>query len=469
MNNTLRVPSCYLRVLRGSKKTLLTTKARKGLHKGAQRSYFPGIRFNVLFLLFIINIIPFTKSYSQNNISISGTVIDQETNQLLPYAQVAIINTTVGTVTNEDGRFQLIIPGKCIHDTLFFFIIGYEIVKLKVDQFINNPGVVKMYHKIVQLPEVEITGLTATEVIRRAVENFPVNYGKGPVILTAFIRSQKYINDRLAEYTEAIIEDLKSGYYLYPPKDLEKKQLESNIPKLIKGRVKSDTNRVNAMGDVGKAAGCLGCNFVNDFVEFYHKTLLDEHQVKLYNLGMEELVNPSGGKIYHIRFDQKKGVNMTLWTGELFIDAATFAIIKMEQKPSFEAFETWEKKKYQKSYVLMNKSGWIEEMPLLKYTTTYSRRDSLWSLNTLHIENWMTFTDPETGRKVKTGYKNDVVITDITRDSLRLKNFTGDKTIGINQRWDQIVGQNDDQFWNNFNYLPVEAKLQEAILGIGNK
>jgi len=436
--------------------------------RGEKKLFWHFLEKMRLFISMAILIIP-VFVLSQNTISISGTVLDQTTNQPLPYVQVAIIHSTIGLVTNEDGRFQLLVPGSNVHDTLFFFLLGYEIVKMKVDRFIDNHLIVKMTHKVIQLAEVEIKAVTVEEVIRHAVENIPVNYGKDPVILTAFIRSQKFINDRLAEYTEAIIDDLKTGYYHYPAKHLAEKHRDSNIPHLLKGRVISDTNRLNALGDVGKSAGCLGCNFINDFVEFYHNTILDEDQFKYYDLRMEELSNPSGGIIYHIRFDQKKGVKQTLWTGELFIESSSFAIIRMVQKPSFEAYNTYEQKKYRKSFTLLKTPGWIEEMPLLRYTTTWSKRDTVWSLNTIQIENWMTFTNPFTGKKVKTGYKNDVVITGFTRDPDKIKNFKGDKSIGVNQRWDQIVGQPDDTFWSNFNYLPVETKLKEAILQIGNK
>ena len=418
----------------------------------------------VILFLFFLPVIS-----AQNSISISGTVFDQSSGQPLPYAQVAIIHSTISTVTNEDGRFHLMVHRSNIHDTLFFFLLGYELLKMKIDLFFDNPVIVKMNHKVIQLAEVEIKAMTPEEVIRQAVENIPLNYGKDTIILTAFIRSQKFINDRLAEYTEAIVDDLKTGYDHYPSKQLAEKRRNSNIPQLLKGRVISDTSRVNAMGDVGKSAGCLGCNFINDFVEFYHNTILDEMQFKYYNLSMEEKTNPLGGKIYHIRFNQKKGVKQTLWTGELFIESTSFAIIRMEEKPSFEAYDTYEIKKYRKSYTIMNKPGWIEEMPLLKFTTTYSKRDTIWSLNNIHIENWMTFTDPFTGKKVKTGYKNDVVVTDATRDPQKVRSFHGDKNVGVNQRWDQVIGRTDNAFWTNFNYLPVESRLEEAIRMIGNK
>jgi len=50
-------------------------------------------------------------SYSQStNFYLSGTVINKETNQPLPGASVFAQNTTIGTVTNSEGKFSLQLP-----------------------------------------------------------------------------------------------------------------------------------------------------------------------------------------------------------------------------------------------------------------------------------------------------------------------------------------------------------------------
>ena len=320
---------------------------------------------------------------------------------------------------------------------------------------------------MLQLSEVDVIGLTPQEVIRKAVAMIPANYGKEPLILTAFIRSQKSINNKLGEYTEAIIEDFKNGYYLYKPGEFEKKHLQSNIPFLLKGRVTSDTNLVNAMGDAGRNVGCLGCNFINDLAEFYHHTILDEALFRYYDLSMEELVLPEGGKIYHIGFAQKNDVKERLWKGELYIDASSFAVMKITQKPSMYAYEAYEKIKYNHSYTILNKPGWIEEMPFIQQTIIYSKKDTSWVLNSIRTENWMTFTYPANGQKLRFSYKNDVIITNATRDPGKIKNFKGDKILGTTQRWDQIIGRPDDTFWASFNYLPIEEALKNAVEEIG--
>jgi hypothetical protein len=402
-------------------------------------------------------------SKSQDLVTLTGLVFDTTTGQGLPFAQISVQNSTIGTVTNEEGRFSLDIPLKHLHDTLLVAFMGYETLRLSIEKNAGTGIRLALMPGTLHLAEVEIIALSAQDVIRRAVASIPQNYGEDSLILSAFVRSQKFAGGKLAEYTEALIEDLKTGYALYKRKDEKDRNHRSNVPLLIKGRVISDTNLVNSIGDLGKSAGCLGCNFIHDFVEFYYNTVLDESLFKYYMFKMEEIIKPEGGKVYHIWFDQKKGIKQTLWKGEIFINATDFAVTSITQKPSFEAFDHYEKQKYKRFYTIRNTTGWIQEMPLMEWTTTYSKRNGTYYLNTIRVQNWLTFTNPMSGQKVKFAHKNEVVVTDATRDPQKISNFKGDKSIGVNQRWDQLVGKGDGIFWAGFNYLPIEEKLQEDL------
>ncbi len=399
----------------------------------------------------------------QNFLEIQGRLVDSTNSNPLSFGQISLHNTGLGTATNENGDFRLDIPPINLRDTLLFYYLGYETRRVPVKACLGTSIEIQLKPVMLQLSEVEVVGLTPQEVIRKAIMAIPSNYGKDPLILTAFIRSQKSVNNKLAEYTEAIIDDLKTGYYLYKPGEAEKKHQQSNIPILLKGRVNSDTNLINAMGDVGRNVGCLSCNFINDLVEFYHHSILDENFFRYYNFSMEELNQPGVGKIYLIHFEQKKNIKKRLWKGDLYIDATSFAIMKITQKPSMYAYDEYEKTKFNHGYVILNKPGWIEEMPFIQQSIIYSKHDTSWYLSSIRSENWMTFTYPVTGQKLKFSYKNDVIITNATRDQEKIKNFRGDKTIGTTQRWDQIIGKPDDTFWTNFNYLPIEEALKEAV------
>lgn len=399
----------------------------------------------------------------QDQITITGTVLDSETGNPLPFAQLTLLNTTLGTSANNDGIFRLAIPACHAGDTLLFGYMGYEPLRVPVAQLLKGGEKVPLKPSAIQLAEVEVIGLTPQEVIRRAVAAIPENMGGDSALLTAFIRVQKIVGNRMAEYAEAIVQDLKDGYYAYPKKDLRKKYERSNFPLLLKGRVRSDTVLVNSMGEVGKQAFCLSCPFVLDIAEIFYNSALDEGMFDKYAYRMKECSDANGRKIYHITYDQKENLNETLYQGEIFIRAEGFRIEKVTYKPSMKAFDAYEKTKYKRPFTLRGTPGWIMEMPMGTNTVTYGERDGRWTLATVRNDYAMVYVNAQNGKKIRYQYKTDLVVTDCTRDPSVLKNFHGDKSLGANQRWDQLAGPADEAFWQNYNFLPVEETLKKTL------
>jgi len=418
---------------------------------------------SILFSLLFFAITIF-QAFCQEFYTIKGTISDNKTNSVLPFAQVSISNSTIGVASNTDGNFEINIPGEHLKDSLVIYYLGYESFKMKISEMPNNQNSIRLKPVVLSLSEIEIIGLTPQEVIRRTVANIPDNYGSGPLILTAFIRVQKMINNKLVEFAEAVVNDRKDGYYPAKAKDLAEKYRKSNLPELVKARVLSDTVLVNSLDEVGKNAYCLSCYFTRDIVEFYPKTVFDEKEFKYYDFHMDEMTGQQGKKIYHILFDQKDKVKASLWKCELFIEAENFAVEKVILKPSLKNYDRYNiKTKYLRTYTIRKMPGWIQDMPLGQTEITYSTRNGNWCLNTIRNEYWMTYNHPGSGEKLKYGYKDEVVVTDINRDPEMIKDFKGDKTIGKNQRWDQIIGQPDEAFWLHYNYVPIEDALKSAI------
>lgn len=72
--------------------------------------------------------------FSQN--SISGDVIDAETNQPIPYVNIGIVELMKGTVSNSEGAFTLGYDGE--DDVVSFSAIGYEPAKKSVEDLLAN-------------------------------------------------------------------------------------------------------------------------------------------------------------------------------------------------------------------------------------------------------------------------------------------------------------------------------------------
>lgn len=122
-------------------------------------------------------------SYTKNvfDITVSGRVLD-ETNQPLPGVNVSIAGTTIGTVTDVNGRYKLNVPDAYAGRNLSFSFIGYsrqdiaiagktEInVSLKVNNSPLNEVVVVGYGT---QKRINLTGAVST-ISSKNIENKPV-------------------------------------------------------------------------------------------------------------------------------------------------------------------------------------------------------------------------------------------------------------------------------------------------------
>lgn len=62
-------------------------------------------------------------SYAQ---TIKGSLLRENDRAPIPYANVGILNTHVGTITNTDGSFEISIPAENNADSLLFAALGFE-------------------------------------------------------------------------------------------------------------------------------------------------------------------------------------------------------------------------------------------------------------------------------------------------------------------------------------------------------
>ena len=121
-------------------------------------------------LLFSIIFISAIKVYSQQ-ISIGGKVIDIQTLQTLSFANIRVPNTTMGTSSNINGKYELKLnAGKYV---LIASYIGYysDTLEVNLDQNLYDVNFSLLQTKV-DLPEIVIKPgeNPAVEIIRKAIE-----------------------------------------------------------------------------------------------------------------------------------------------------------------------------------------------------------------------------------------------------------------------------------------------------------
>ena len=88
-----------------------------------------------------------------SQIYIDGKVIDAETNQPVPYVNIGVKNSSIGTVSDNNGVFQLNLNSG--EDIITFSSIGYETFNIRGDKLLNQDSI-KLIPKKYQMQEIEI-------------------------------------------------------------------------------------------------------------------------------------------------------------------------------------------------------------------------------------------------------------------------------------------------------------------------
>ena len=88
--------------------------------KPKQNGMFPVFQGLWLILIFILSV---SMAYTQNQITVTGTVTDDQTGDPLPGVNIVIEGTTTGTTTDMDGGYSIEAPADA---TLVFSFVGYQ-------------------------------------------------------------------------------------------------------------------------------------------------------------------------------------------------------------------------------------------------------------------------------------------------------------------------------------------------------
>jgi hypothetical protein len=113
-------------------------------------------------LTFLISILVFpfltagslAQAADQGNIQVSGTVTSATDGAALPGLSVVIQGTSLGTVTNSEGRYSLNVPDNAV---LIFSFVGFATQEIPVQG--RNLINVEMEESIESLDEVVVTAL----------------------------------------------------------------------------------------------------------------------------------------------------------------------------------------------------------------------------------------------------------------------------------------------------------------------
>ncbi len=92
-----------------------------------------------------------------SQVTISGKVIDQN-NEALPYVNIGIVNTYIGTISEVDGSFRIVIPENFRNRQITFSMVGYKRQSIDISELSDTDSTVVLEEDVINLDEVVISG-----------------------------------------------------------------------------------------------------------------------------------------------------------------------------------------------------------------------------------------------------------------------------------------------------------------------
>lgn len=90
---------------------------------------------------------------------VNGKLLNRDTKEPIPYVNIGIPGSGIGSISNQDGSFSIVIPLRHTQDSLTFSAIGYGSKKVAIGDFsVSNDTIVFLNEKVTLLKEVLIEG-----------------------------------------------------------------------------------------------------------------------------------------------------------------------------------------------------------------------------------------------------------------------------------------------------------------------
>ncbi|MBF9238521.1 carboxypeptidase-like regulatory domain-containing protein [Hymenobacter sp. BT683] len=246
-----------------------------------------------------------------------GQVLDAETHQPIPNAQVGVAGNRIGTSTNEDGRFALRVPPEYQREQLEVALLGYRKFTQALPPLPGPELRIELRIIPAALGEVQVTA-SVVGIVREAVARIPRNFPRQPTRLTGFYRESD--NDpagRPRYLVEGLLTVFKEPY----------QQRTSEGAVQIKQSRKVD---LRPAGPV--RIDWAGGPFIAHLADFVHSRsqFIDPAQFRHYDYRLASGSTFAGRPVYIVVFGPRPGNRRAHFAGRMYIDQDTYAFLGAE-------------------------------------------------------------------------------------------------------------------------------------------
>ena len=378
----------------------------------------------------------FTTSYCQQ-LAIRGLVKDAATNQPVESASVAVENSGNGSITNEEGIFQLTVSNNA---TIVISYLGYKTQKIAVTEFKDGTKTILLEQNDEMIEEIMVTKIPLYQILNEAVNNSKARFNR-PIVLNTYYREFSKSDRKYTKFSDGLLDYHISGNKKKTQSDMIVKQNRSFS-------LVSETDNENNDEQIGSLLSVQKGIYNSYDFAIITKYLIEDENYENYDFEMKSKKDKSGSEMFTIFFNPKAEVEKALFKGSVTFDPETKTIFEVEMNfaPSHQQYAKTVNVLVMRLSVTDVKFKAVYKLVGNNYMLSYNNRYT-------KIKAW-TKKQSETIES-----RSDLLVTNYAKDNLEYSR----KDLFKKKHLYEKPTQYTDKFWQKNNAIVLTAEEERII------
>lgn len=250
-------------------------------------------------------------------VKFEGYILDAATRQPVPFAAVSVLRSALGTVSNAEGRFQLVVPPAHAADSVVLNCVGYAPSRL-VLRAGAEPIRLLLRPQAVQLQAVAVVGYTPQTLLKQALRTTHARL-LSPVLLHSYYREFVRVNGAYTKFADGLVDYRLVVNPRRPDKPAIQVRINASRARVVTA-ARSRFEDLPSVIDVEHAASGY------EREPEVHSNYLDSTDFAFYNYELRESVSPVEEPFYVISFVPTTHDADHLQQGTVRIDKQTLCL-----------------------------------------------------------------------------------------------------------------------------------------------
>ena len=258
---------------------------------------------------------------SNAQVSIQGKIVERGSNEPVISASIGVKSAATGTISNEEGSFQLSVPQSA---TIVISCLGYQTIEIKVEDFSDAIKTIFLEQSEEKLEEVLVTKVPLHEMLSEAIFTSTVRFNK-PILLHTYYREFAKSNGKYSRFSDGMLDYHVGGNTKKTTTDLV----------LVQNRSFNLATPEEQDDDLGSILSVQSAVSSNYSMSYLYKNIIESKNFKNYDFQLKSK-KEGERELFIISFEPKTEIEKSLYEGTVTFDRETKLIqdITINSAPS---------------------------------------------------------------------------------------------------------------------------------------